>query len=354
MSLTTLRAITVASAHQLLVPALMLATLLVWGPPAALAQFACGDTILSGGTVLVRDDIGPCPAPGPAWTIVGPVIVNLDGVTISCGAAITGIEVQGINARIEGGMVEDCQDGVVVDGDGEHELVKLTVGSPGSQVGDRGFRVRSDRNHLLGNLTDGFNGEGFRIDGDDNRAVANRATATANEGFRINGDGNELKGNRATENFNHGFRVGGNGNQLLSNQSAGNEGEGFRLDGNANHLVDNVAVDNFDEGYRIRDGQDNTLIRNLARGNGSSDNEAGIRVQQDGNTLRSNTFVSNFGDGILVVYDKDEGEAAENNTILDNVATGNGDTDLVDENPDCDNNQWSGNRFVTRSRDCIH
>jgi parallel beta-helix repeat protein len=353
MSLTTSRAITVASAHQLLVPALMLAALLVGGPPAARAQFACGDTILSGGIVLVRDDIGPCPAPGPALTVVGPVVVSLDGVTISCGAAITGIEVQGVNARVEGGMVEDCQDGVVVDGDGEHELLKLTVGSPGSRVGDRGFRVRSDRNHLLGNLADGFNGEGFRIDGDGNRVVGNLATGTTNEGFRINGDGNQLKNNRATENFNHGFRVGGNDNELFGNRSAGNEGEGFRLDGNANHLGDNVAVDNFDEGYRIRDGQDNTLIRNLARGNGSSDNEAGIRVQQDGNTLRSNTFVNNFGDGILVVFDEDEGEAAENNTIIDNFATGNGGTDLVDQNPGCDNNQWTGNRFVTRSQDCI-
>lgn len=63
--------------------------------------------------------------------------------------------------------------------------------------------------------------------------------------------------------------------------------------------------------------------------------------------LRSNAFHDNFGDGILVV------EGAENNTITHNVATGNDGIDLVDENLGCDNNQWSGNRFSTRSQDCI-
>jgi parallel beta-helix repeat protein len=95
------------------------------------------------------------------------------------------------------------------------------------------------------------------------------------------------------------------------------------------------------------DGQDNTLINNRARGNGASDNEAGIRIQGDGNKLRRNAFIKNAGGGILVR------EGAESNAIIHNVALGNDGTDLVDENLNCDGNDWSRNKFRTKSQDCI-
>ena len=302
-----------------------LVPLLVWGTQPAQAQLACGDTVPPGDHVSLGSDIGPCPEPGPALILVGPVNVNLNGFTVSCSAAITGIEVQGIDARVRNGVVEDCEDAVVVDGEGQHKLLQLTVRSTQDQIGDRGFRVRSDGNRLINNRAVEFNGEGFRIEGDDNRLIVNRATANAN----------------------HGFRVDESNNRLVSNRARGNAGEGFRLDGDGNRLTNNAAVNNDDEGFRIRDGQNNTLINNRARENGITDNEAGIRIQGDGNTLRTNTFVDSFGDGVLVV------EGAENNTIMLNVAVDNEGTDLVDQNLDCDGNRWSKNVFQTASQDCI-
>lgn len=187
-----LRANISAPARRLILIAV--APLLIWGAHPARAQ-ECGDVIGPGGHVSLSNDITSCPEPGPAVKIVGPVSVNLKGYTISCGAAITGVEVQGENARIQNGVVEDCEDGIDVGGDGKHVLLKLTVTSTQNEVGDRGFRVRSDRNHLIDDYADHFNGEGFRIDGDDNRVTNDRATGTFNEGFRINGNDNQIKNN---------------------------------------------------------------------------------------------------------------------------------------------------------------
>jgi parallel beta-helix repeat protein len=301
-----------------------LAPLLVWGTSPAQAQPDCGDPLGPGGHIALYGDVGPC-ATDPALTIVGPVNVDLNGFTVSCAGATTGIVVEGVNARVQNGVVEDCEEGVVVEDDGHHRLLKLTVTSTQDQIGDLGFRVNSDNNHLVDNWADAFNGEGFRIEGDDNR----------------------LTNNHATDNFNHGFRIRGENNQLVNNHAENNVGEGFRLDDDGNHLINNVALDNADEGFRIRDGLDNTLVNNRAENNGTSDGEPGIRIQEDGNTLRSNAFIGNFGEGILVK------DGAENNRITHNVASGNVGTDLVDENPDCDDNQWSKNRFGTRSQDCI-
>jgi parallel beta-helix repeat protein len=337
---------TSARARRLIVAALT--SLFVWGTYPAQAQ-----VLPCGGTVGPEDHYASLSGPiegcsaDPALTINGPVTVDLNGFSISCAGSTTGIVVGGANARISNGSVVNCQDGIDVGGKGKHQLLKLTVTSTQNEVGDRGFRVRSDHNNLVNDSADQFNGEGFRIEGDDNRITNSLATGTTNEGFRINGNDNQITNSRSMENNNHGFRVGGNDNQLVNNQAEANVGEGFRLDGSGNRLVNNRADGNDDEGFRIRDGQNNTLINNSAEANGQSDGEAGIRIQGDDNTLRSNAFIDNVGDGILVT------EGAEGNTVIHNVATGNGVTDLVDENIDCDNNQWSKNRFGTRSQDCI-
>ena len=128
------------------------------------------------------------------------------------------------------------------------------------------------------------------------------------------------------------------------------------MDGSDNRLVNNVARENEDEGFRIEpDAQNNTLIDNRGRINGATDNEAGIRIRGDGNTVFRNSFIRNFGDGILLEVDEEEGEAAENNTVIRNVSLRNVGTDLVDENdtPECDSNRWLKNRFRTKSEECI-
>jgi len=317
-----------STVRGLIAPAAALACLLSWAAHPVQAQLACGDTIPPGGDVSLDGDIDGCLGPEPALTIEGPVKVNLHGFRISCAADIIGIEVIGDHARITNGTVANCTDGIELSGEGRHKVFRMQVTSdPDAANGSRGFRVVSDRNYLVANLARRFNGEGFRIQGSDNRIAFNVARRNADHGFRVDEDRN-----------------------LLSNNiSVSNGAEGFRLDGSDNRLVDNIAFNNQDEGFRIRDGQDNVLLGNRARRNGASDNEAGIRIHTNGNTLRGNRFIDNFGNGILVTA------GAANNQIVRNSARANRETDLIDENlePPCDANQWIDNRFGSTSQDCI-
>lgn len=301
---------------------------LVW-PPSTLAV-ECGGT-LTDGSVRIDGDIGPC-VESPALIIHGPVNVNFNGFTLECAGAGTGIEITGQNAKVQNGIVLNCQDGIELRGDGGHQILKMTLTSTQMDRGDRGFRIRSDHNHLVQNIAERFNGEGFRVEG----------------------EGNRLVNNKALNNSAHGFRLRGNGeHELVNNLAEGNGEEGFRLDSDGNRLVSNIAIENGDEGFRARDGSGNTLINNRAEGNGITDKEAGFRVQSDENLLRNNTAVDNHGDGILLSVDEEE-EFAENNEISHNTARDNEGIDLVDENSDCDGNVWFKNRYRTSNPDCIH
>jgi hypothetical protein len=44
---------------------------------------------------------------------------------------------------------------------------------------------------------------------------------------------------------------------------------------------------------------------------------------------------------------------AQSNPLTGNNATCNTDTDLVDQNAGCDDNDWRGNTFETANQDCI-
>lgn len=298
-------------------------TLLI-GSSSALAV-GCGDT-LTGGSVRINEAIGPC-AENPALTIEGPVNVNFNGFTLECsGADTTGISIKGHNAIVQNGTVLNCEDGIEVDGDGEHQVLKMTVTSNQS-YGNRGFRVKSNDNRLVGNTAQAFYGEGFRVEGQGNRLVNNQALNNDDHGFRLRGDGNH---------------------ELINNVADGNSAEGFRLDSDNNSLINNVSSNNGDEGFRARDGAGNSLLNNRAAGNGITDGEAGFRIQTDENLLLNNTAADNSGYGIYLT------ESAQNNEIAHNKAHNNSAPDLVDDNPDCDNNDWFKNSYDTRYPDCIN
>jgi parallel beta-helix repeat protein len=286
----------------------------------------CGDH-LTGGSVRIDEDIGPC-TEDPALTVEGPANVNFNGFTVECEeAGTTGIVITGHNATVQNGTVLNCEDGIRVAGDGQHQILKMTVTSSQQNYGNRGFRVTSDDNRLVGNMAQSFNGEGFRVEGEANRLVNNQALNNSGHGFRLEGNGKH---------------------QLINNRAEGNAQEGFRLDSDDNSLINNVGSNNGDEGFRARNGAGNSVINNRAKGNGATNDEAGFRIQSVENLLLNNTAVENVGDGILLQ------ESAESNEVAHNTAHNNGDTDLVDENLDCDNNDWFENKYDTRNQDCIH
>jgi parallel beta-helix repeat protein len=65
------------------------------------------------------------------------------------------------------------------------------------------------------------------------------------------------------------------------------------------------------------------------------------------NHLDNNQAINNAG-GIYLL------SGATNFHVNGNTALGNSANDLEDDNPNCDDNKWNGNRFLTASQSCIH
>lgn len=316
--------------------------LAVLGLPGLAHAIACGDTLGPGRSAALEGDL-VCDI-SPALMIEGPLAFDLGGFTIFCVLAAdgslsgTGIEVTGVRAKLRNGTIADCNRGVVVAGDGRHELTRLAVTSP-DVAGDQGiaFQVKSDRNRFIENTVREYAGEGFRLG--DGGMPASR---------------NLLKHNEATGNANHGFRVRiGERNLLLRNRADDNAAEGFRSQGGRNRFVANTATGNGDEGFRLRDpaAQRNRLIGNIAAGNGlfpcnplppEPDANPGIAIT---NQAANNRIVNNITEGNCVGIGVAPG--SENNRITNNVALDNTLVDLADGNVDCDDNRWRSNQFET-------
>ena len=109
--------------------------------PAA-AQIACGDTI-TGTAVLTEDLI--CPNEDPALTVDGGTLV-LRG-TVSCDVNdATGILLIGEGARLVGGTVTRCLNGIVLEGEGDHRVTGVTS----TAHTENGFRIfESNGNRII-------------------------------------------------------------------------------------------------------------------------------------------------------------------------------------------------------------
>src|SRR4030095_12354214 len=126
--------------------------------------------------------------------------------------------------------------------------------------------------------------------------------------------------------------------------ATGNE-VGFHLTGifeigfsDHNVIQGNVATENDFDGIAIGGGSENAIVNNLV-----TNNDLGIVLfgGTDLNEVHANIVVDNSDTGILV------GRFSTENNIDGNIALGNGGEDMLDLNPDCDDNQWRGNRFDT-------
>lgn len=165
----------------------------------------------------------------------------------------------------------------------------------GSAIGD-GFSIReSNNNRLTANVATGSFDVGIRMRGSsDNRLVGNRAESNQGDGIRLEvlaiaglvpsgtfppargvlsifspSVNNTLIGNVGKDNGGSGFRLmGSSGNDLFFNLATGNAEDGFKLEGLEVFALTSPFLVNSGELLDSFDSENNTVVGNLALGNG--------------------------------------------------------------------------------------
>ena len=286
------------------------------------ATLACGDTIGPNEVAFLTHDLS-CTGISPALTLMGGSILNLGGYTVNCENTVNsvGVLMSESGSILQHGTVTQCKEGVVVTGGGGHIVGKVIAKN--NQI--RGFFINSDDNELSYTTAIGNMDRGYEVSG---------------------GNGNTLKENLAKENqFSGFFQTSGNDNTYIKNRAVAQTGDrGFALFGSGLTVNENYATKNT-FGFELG-GNDMTVLSNHAIDNSS----VGFLFRPGtGYTVLGNTAKKNFNGGIILA------PGAINSTLLGNVARRNTVIDLVDQNADCDNNQWVGNRFRTADpADCIN
>ena len=345
-----------------------LVTLLLGSGPAVAdtAIWTCGNEITEPGDYFLPNDLF-CPGDGILVT-ADDVEINLNGFTIwgpgiDAGTFIGIGTTDGANCvavtrlEIEGGNDSDDDSDDDSDGDSDDD-------SDGDSDGDHGGTVR------------GFD-EGIHICGKE--ASVKGVTATDNrvgmffeQGEDIDVVNNHIENNGADQEVSWG---------LIISQSKDIEVVGNVVSGNESDRFEMSTPSTFCGGIQVTSGSENiNIIDNKVNGNGSEprlgdrfngggfaifisgsshnivvdDNNVddnfriGVGVFGDDNTIEDNTVNQNDVVGIRVF------NSANNNTLEDNEASGNGgDFDLRDDNPNCDNNDWDDNTFGTSNQSCI-
>lgn len=260
-------------------------SLLLILPSVAGAVNVCGSTLGPGGTVTLDMDQN-CNS-NPAFTVVGPVTVNLNGFTVRCAdPGQDGIRIEGTEAKVHNGVVTRCSDGVFVLGS-EQKVERM---------------VAKENSH-----------NGFVNEAADSKFANNTATWNDDYGFRNKGADSKFTTNIATNNGDYGFWNEGADSKFTGNISTSNDLDGFvHSFGDNCTFTANTATDNGDNGFRIF-GTNSKFTNNVATSNGF-----------DG-------FLNSYG--------------ATENTFNGNLALGNTSEDLEDANAACDNNTWKNNVF---------
>ena len=320
-----------------LVP-LLLGTTLVG--TAAAAHVACGQTITQSTTL--DSDVGPC-ANGIIVT-ANNITLDLGGRTVrgndqsGDGVGILLRNVTGVTVR--NGRVILFDAGVVIQGGSNNTITNISAqenrGTFATDFGD-GIAVFDSSNNTIRRNKVQHNGpfSGISLVNNSDNNLVDANTVQGNNidfptgpmqdiGIRVEGPGvnnNTVSNNKVEGSGLDGIQVfpfGANtGNTVRSNTLRGN---GFHT--KAHRTGNGIVV-----------GANSTLIeRNVSERNAAS----GIRVNSQNNTIRNNP--------------------ARNNARFVNpgtIAVG-GAFDLHDTQPNCDNNAWTANVFITRSQPCIN
>ncbi len=257
----------------------------------AFSALDCGDTINTDTTLDA--DLLDCDT-DPGLTVQGPAVLDLDGHTVTCSSG-DGIHLVGRGAKLRNGVVEGCNDGIVLMGEGLHSVEGM---------------LSKD------NAVDGFSVE---RGSDKNRLDRNAAAGNGDDGFQFFGVQNMLTNNIASNNF-FGFFT--------------------PLPGSSKHILrENTAASNIDVGFLIP-ASGTEFRKNVAQRNG----RWGFLISSDGSNVIRNQAFDNEGVGIEM--------GGDNSKLERNSAMGNGNFDLVDYE-DCSNNIWKRNIFGSANHICI-
>ncbi len=254
---------------------------------------------------------------------------------------------------------QECKgNGITLAGGGVLRLRGFSIRGPntGDGVGitvDGGGRIKGP------GVVTGF-GTGILIE--DGRVFVLRTTITGNVCCADGGDGNGIEVLPAAAEP-----------DIWKNTISDNDGVGIIVrDGEGEDLVKNTIENNGGGGIAVAtrsrsigvDIVKNRLLRNdkfgilvtgstVSRGNQITRNKVmetdGPGILLDGCShipLRRNELIKNVT-GLHLL------EGSTFNEITRNTAIENTEIDLVDDNPDCDNNRWKRNRFGTANQDCI-
>ena len=267
---------------------------------------SCGDVLDSGKTVVLESDLN-CAI---SLTVTNGTTLDLNGHTFSCGANFPGgIILDGAGSVLKNGTIDgECLPNVSLKGIGGHLVRNITI----TRGVDEAFVSESNGN-VIENCNITSDADGFKIFGNHNWLI-NNLVSTSRKGFVIDASNTCLLRNKAYGNDEDGFIISSINSQLLRNVADGN-GDVFGPHGE--DLGFGLAIEN------------SWLVRNGARRNSGD----GIRVSGGNNLMVRNRAKDN---GEPSLPDEDRG------------------VDLVDANPDCDENIWKKNFFGTRDPDtCI-
>lgn len=377
--------------HTLATVGLMLG--FAWAAPAAAVQ--CGDVIGPNVTVALHGTLTCDDATTAALTIVGPADVDLSDLDIACndanqnGYVSLGLIIGGQGAKVYDGVVNGCYHGVLVWGQGQHLIKRMTtifshalgfyVASSGNtltqnRAADSGFFIGTDTNKLSENVAEYCHwGAGFQIEGNKNQLDRNVARYGGWFGFSIyGGEGNRLTANMVTDNEWGGFEIKANKTTLRQNQALRNDYTGFEIEGHKNQLDGNVVryITGNGDGFALYGGDDNRLTANVVTDTEST----GFWLLGNRTTLRRNQALRNddgfilYGNDLSVTknqaHDSRESgillSAGSNNVVLtNNVALNNNtennaeDFDLRDGAINCGTHTWQNNTFGTANKPCI-
>ena len=343
----------------------------------AQVQPVCGQTITQ--SITLTADLGPCPNYG--------LIIGADGIVLDLGGHVifgtanfndnAGVYMLGrTGARVQNGTITGFDAGVIIEGGGRNTVASIdAIRNIGRRTGTGGINTlygegigiqSSSYNQVLNSRAEDngpFAGIGVYslVDSDHPRTTSGPSTNNVISGNQVF---NNVVGRdgftQATDN--DGIRIEptnplGSTAVMASNQILNNTVTGNGLDG--------IAIFARSPGNVIRGNTSNNngLFRSTAR------RGDGIIVfnQSDRTTIQSNFTSGNGDNGIRIRGAAGATPGALNNVIQGNTSVGNavrptithpvfaptgGAFDLHDQNPNCDNNQWFGNRYRTASPPC--